>query len=67
MLREPVADADSDTLYYRAGESSVVGVVDGKDHTLRATVTDTGKYGTGLALDYVAKSPVRHQRRRRAG
>ena len=30
-------------------------VVDGKDLTLRATVTDTGKYGTGLALDAAAK------------
>ena len=46
--RELVADADSDTLYITGlGESSVVWVVDGKDLTLRATVTDTGKYGTG--------------------
>ncbi len=48
--RELVADADSDTLYITGlGESSVVWVVDGKDLTLRATVTDTGKYGTGGA------------------
>ena len=54
--RELVADADSDTLYITGlGESSVVWVVDGKDLTLRATVTDTGKYGTGLALDAAAK------------
>ncbi|MFB2603222.1 competence protein CoiA family protein, partial [Rhizobium phaseoli] len=33
----------------------MVWVVDGKDLTLRATVTDTGKYGTGLALDAAAK------------
>lgn len=51
-----MADADSDTLYITGlGESSVVWVVDGKDLTLRATVTDTGKYGTGLALDAAAK------------
>ncbi len=49
-------DADSDTLYITGlGESSVVWVVDGKDLTLRATVTDTGKYGTGLALDAAGK------------
>ncbi len=54
--RELVADADSDTLYITGlGESSVVWVVDGKDLTLRATVADTGKYGTGLALDAAAK------------
>lgn len=51
-----MADADSDTLYITGlGESSVVWVVDGKDLTLRATVTDTGKYGTGTALDAAAK------------
>ncbi|EPL3542543.1 DUF5074 domain-containing protein [Serratia marcescens] len=54
--RELVADADSNTLYITGlGESSVVWVVDGKDLTLRATVADTGKYGTGLALDAAAK------------
>nr|WP_285142960.1 YncE family protein [Serratia ureilytica] len=54
--RELVADADSDTLYITGlGESSVVWVVDGKDLTLRATVADTGKYATGLALDAAAK------------
>lgn len=65
--RELVADADSDTLYITGlGESSVVWVVDGKDLTLRATVTDTGKYGTGGA-GRRRQAPVRHQRRRRAG
>nr|WP_249337198.1 YncE family protein [Serratia plymuthica] len=53
--RELVADAATDTLYITGlGESSVVWVVDGKDLTLRATITDTGKYGTGLALDAAA-------------
>jgi len=50
--RELVADAATDTLYITGlGESSVVWVVDGKDLTLRTTIADTGKYGTGLALD----------------
>ena len=49
--RELVAD----TLYITGlGESSVVWVVDGKDLTLRTTITETGKYGTGLALDAAA-------------
>nr|WP_235196201.1 YncE family protein [Serratia plymuthica] len=53
--RELVADAATDTLYITGlGESSVVWVVDGKDLTLRTTITDTGKYGTGLALDAAA-------------
>ncbi|WP_421415076.1 YncE family protein [Serratia plymuthica] len=53
--RELVADATTDTLYITGlGESSVVWVVDGKDLTLRTTITDTGKYGTGLALDAAA-------------
>ncbi|OMQ22455.1 YncE family protein [Serratia oryzae] len=53
--RELVADASSDTLYITGlGESSVVWVVDGKDLTLRTTITDTGKFGTGLALDAAA-------------
>jgi len=53
--RELVADAATDTLYITGlGESSVVWVVDGKDLTLRTTITDTGKYGTGLALDATA-------------
>lgn len=53
--RELVADAATDTLYITGlGESSVVWVVDGKDLTLRTTIADTGKYGTGLALDAAA-------------
>ena len=53
--RELVADAATDTLYITGlGESSVVWVVDGKDLTLRTTITETGKYGTGLALDAAA-------------
>nr|WP_237141137.1 YncE family protein [Serratia inhibens] len=53
--RELVTDAATDTLYITGlGESSVVWVVDGKDLTLRTTITDTGKYGTGLALDAAA-------------
>ncbi|MDU3889180.1 MAG: YncE family protein, partial [Serratia liquefaciens] len=53
--RELVADATTDTLYITGlGESSVVWVVDGKDLTLRTTITETGKYGTGLALDAAA-------------
>ncbi|WP_434462304.1 YncE family protein [Serratia plymuthica] len=53
--RELVADVATDTLYITGlGESSVVWVVDGKDLTLRTTITDTGKYGTGLALDAAA-------------
>ncbi|HFK7187345.1 TPA: YncE family protein [Serratia odorifera] len=50
--RELVVDANTDTLYITGlGESSVVWVVDGKDLTLRTTIANTGKYGTGLALD----------------
>ncbi|ERK14081.1 hypothetical protein L580_3755 [Serratia fonticola AU-P3(3)] len=53
--RELVADATTDTVYITGlGESSVVWVVDGKDLTLRTTITETGKYGTGLALDAAA-------------
>nr|WP_244941672.1 YncE family protein [Serratia inhibens] len=53
--RELVADAATDTLYITGlGESSVVWVVDGKALTLRTTIADTGKYGTGLALDAAA-------------
>ncbi|WP_417903548.1 YncE family protein [Chania multitudinisentens] len=53
--RELVADATTDTLYITGlGDSSVVWVVDGKDLTLRTTITDTGKLGTGLALDAAA-------------
>lgn len=53
--RELVADATTDTLYITGlGESSVVWVVDGKDLALRTTITDTGKFGTGLALDAAA-------------
>ncbi|WP_454877429.1 7-bladed beta-propeller protein YncE [Serratia inhibens] len=53
--RELVADAATNTLYITGlGESSVVWVVDGKDLTLRTTIADTGKYGTGLALDAAA-------------
>ncbi|MFI8415045.1 YncE family protein [Serratia sp. NPDC078593] len=53
--RELVADATTNTLYITGlGESSVVWVVDGNDLTLRTTIADTGKYGTGLALDATA-------------
>lgn len=53
--RELVADASTDTVYITGlGDSSVVWVVDGKDLTLRTTITETGKFGTGLALDAAA-------------
>lgn len=53
--RELVADTGTDTVYITGlGESSVVWVVDGKDLKLRTTITDTGKMGTGLALDAAA-------------
>jgi len=54
--REVVVDAATDTVYITGlGEASVVWVVNGKDLTLRYTIKDTGKYGTGLALDSAAK------------
>lgn len=54
--REVVADTATDTVYVTGlGEASVVWVVNGKDLTLRDTIKDTGKYGTGLALDSAAK------------
>lgn len=54
--RQLVVDPASDTVYITGlSDSSVVWVVKGSDLTLQATITDTGKYGTGLALDAAAK------------
>lgn len=50
--RQLAFDTTTDTLYITgSGDSSVVWVINGKDLTLRTTITDTGKSGTGLALD----------------
>ncbi|WP_413739409.1 YncE family protein [Sodalis sp. RH14] len=54
--RELVVDQETNTLYIAGlGESSVIWVVDGATLTLRATLDDIGKMGTGLALDAAAK------------
>lgn len=54
--RELVADAATDRVYITGlGEQSVVWVVDGKTLKLISTVPNTGKMGTGLALDAAAQ------------
>nr|WP_246236003.1 YncE family protein [Acerihabitans arboris] len=54
--RELVVDQDTDTVYIAGlGEASVIWAVDGTSLTLRATLADIGKLGTGLALDAAAK------------
>lgn len=54
--RELVADATTDRVYITGlGQQSVVWVVDGKNLQLIGTVPNTGKMGTGLALDAAAQ------------
>ena len=54
--RELVADAATDRVYITGlGAQSVVWVVDGKTLQLVSTVPNTGKMGTGLALDSAAQ------------
>ncbi|SNY73082.1 7-bladed beta-propeller protein YncE [Pantoea sp. GL120224-02] len=54
--REVAADAATDRVYVTGlGEQSVVWVVDGKTLKLVSTVPNTGKMGTGLAIDSAAQ------------
>ncbi|WP_312074254.1 YncE family protein [Atlantibacter sp.] len=54
--RELVVDEATNTVYVTGlGEDSVIWVIDGATMTLRTTLTGTGKYSTGLALDSAAK------------
>ncbi|VDZ89129.1 Uncharacterised protein [Lelliottia amnigena] len=66
--RELVADDTTNTVYITGiGKESVIWVVDGETLKLKDTITNTGTYSTGLALDPQAKTFVYHQRRRRTG
>lgn len=54
--RELVVDAATNRVYVSgAGAPSVVWVIDGKTMQLISTIPDTGKGGTGLALDAAAQ------------
>jgi len=54
--RQLVADDATNTVYITGvGNESVIWVVDGATVTLKDTISNTGKYSTGLALDPQAK------------
>lgn len=54
--RELVADETTNTVYITGiGKESVIWVVDGNTMKLKETITGTGKFSTGLALDAQAK------------
>ncbi len=54
--RQLVADDTTNTVYITGiGKESVIWVVDGATLTLKATIANTGKFSTGLALDAQAK------------
>ncbi|MGY5957041.1 YncE family protein [Kosakonia sp. BK9b] len=54
--RELVVDENTNTVYVTGvGKESVVWVVDGAAMKLKTTLTNTGTYSTGLAIDSAAK------------
>ncbi|EDX9483862.1 YncE family protein [Salmonella enterica] len=54
--RELVADASTNTIYISGvGKESAIWVVDGETIKLKATIENTGKMSTGLALDSKAQ------------
>ena len=54
--RELVADETTNTVYITGvGKESVIWVIDGETLKLKDTITNTGTYSTGLALDAQAK------------
>jgi YVTN family beta-propeller protein len=54
--RELVANDKTNTVYVTGiGKESVVWVIDGANLKLKSTITGTGSFGTGLALDADAK------------
>lgn len=54
--RELVADEATNTVYISGvGKESVIWVVDGEKIALKTTIENTGKMGTGLAIDSKAK------------
>lgn len=54
--RQLVADDTTNTVYITGiGKESVIWVVDGATLKLKATIANTGKFSTGLALDAQAK------------
>ncbi|VDZ73565.1 putative receptor [Atlantibacter hermannii] len=54
--RQLAVDEATNTVYVTGlSEDSVIWVIDGETMTLRTTLTGTGKYSTGLAVDSAAK------------
>jgi DNA-binding beta-propeller fold protein YncE len=54
--RELVVDETTNTVYISGiGKESVIWAVNGETMTLKYTITGTGKFSTGLAIDAAAK------------